>query len=213
MATVCDTRTQVLSLLADLLDYPDARLARTALDCRELVEEATPAAAALLDDFVADIESIPPGRLEEYYAGAFDFDLPTDVDVTCYPYIGHHLLGESYRRSRFMVGLIERYREHGFEAPEGELPDHVLVMLRFLAHAPDSELAEELVGEALLPALARMTDEGDERELEGEGGRRIYLRVLEAVRLVLRDQLWPDTPVSTYDLVLDAVGAGEGRGS
>lgn len=200
---VCDTRTHVLSLLGDLLEYPDTRLARKALECRELAAEATPAAAALLDVFLADIECIPLGRLEELYADAFDFDTPTDVDVTCYPYIGHQLLGESYRRSRFMVGLLERYREHGFEVPAGELPDHVLVVLRFLAHAPESDLAEEVVGEALLPALARMTHEGDKSELEGESGRRIYLRVIEAIRLVLKEQLWPDTTVCSYPLALE----------
>ena len=49
-------------------------------------------------------------------------------------------------------------------------------------------MAEEIVGEALLPALGRMTREGDEAELDGESGRRIYLRVLEAVRLVVGER-------------------------
>ena len=138
--------------------------------------------------------------------------------MSCYPYIGHHLLGESYRRSRFMVGLQERYREHGFEVPPEELPDHVLVVLRFLAHAPDSDLAEEIVGEALLPALARMTHEGDGSELGGDSGRGLYLGVLEAIRLVLAEQLWPHTAVCSYPLALEHgpatedVGAGMGCG-
>ena len=148
---VCDTRTHVLSLLGDLLEYPGPGLPAKAAECRELVGDASPRAAELIGLFLDDLERTPSGRLEELYAGAFDFDTPTGVDVSCYPYIGHHLLGESYRRSRFMVGLLERYREHGFEVPPDELPDHLLVMLRFLAHAPDSDLAEELVGEALLP--------------------------------------------------------------
>jgi nitrate reductase molybdenum cofactor assembly chaperone len=200
---VCATRAQVLSLLADLLEYPGPSLPGTVAECRELVADASPRAAELLGTFLDELERTPSGRVEELYAAAFDFDLPTDVGVTCYPHIGHHLLGESYRRSRFMVGLLERYREHGFEPPADELPDHVIVVLRFLARVPDSECAEEIVGEALLPALARMTQEGEGDELEAAGGRELYLRVLEAVRLVLAEQLWPDVPVCSYTLTFE----------
>lgn len=211
---VCDMRTQVLSLLGDLLEYPSPELPARAEACRELVGDASPRAAELLGAFVDALERTPSGRLEELYAGAFDFDRPTDVGVSCYPYIGHHLLGESYRRSRFMVGLLERYREHGYDIPPEELPDHALVVLRFLAHAPDSDLAEEIVGEALLPALSRMTHEGD--TTERESGRGLYLGVLEAIRLVLHEQLWPHTTVCSYPLALEHgpapedVGAGKG---
>ncbi len=194
-----ESRRHLVGLLADLLDYPQPSLSVTARECRELVADASPSAASLLDAFAADVEATTTARMEELYSGAFDLDTLSEFEATCYPYVGHHLLGETYRRSRFMVGLLERYRAHGFEVAGGELPDHVLVMLRFLVCCDDDELAEELVGEALLPALARMTRDGEEAKLEGEGGRRVYLRVLEAVRLVLRDHLWPDTPVCSYD--------------
>jgi nitrate reductase molybdenum cofactor assembly chaperone NarJ/NarW len=213
---VCDTRTQVLSLLGDLLEYPLPTLPATVVECRELVAGDSPRAAGLLGAFLEELERTPSGRVEELYAGAFDFDRPTDVGVSCYPYIGHHLLGESYRRSRFMVGLQGRYREHGFEVPPAELPDHVLVVLRFLAHAPDTELAEEVVGEALLPALSRMTHEGAAGETDGESGRGLYIGVLEAIRLVLHEQLWPNTTVCSYPLALEHgpvpedVGPGKG---
>ena len=209
---VCDTRTQLLSLLADLVDYPGPELPARVAACRALVEESSPRAGALFAAFADDVERTPAGRLEELYAVAFDLELPTGIEPSCYPYVGHHLLGESYRRSRFMVGLLERYREHGFEPAPGELPDHVLVILRFLAHAPDSELAEEIVGEALLPALGQMTHEGDEDALAGDGGRRIYLRVLEAIRLVLAEELWPDTAVARYELDLAPRGRGPAVG-
>jgi nitrate reductase delta subunit len=192
-------RAQIVSLLADLIDYPRAGLAETVAECRQRVVWATPAAGDLLDVFVDDVERLPLGRLEELYSNAFDLDTLSASDATCYPYVGHHLLGETYRRSRFMVGLLERYHEHGFAVEHGELPDHVLVMLRFLARCPDDELAEELVGEAILPALARMTQNGAEAGLAGESGRRIYLRVLEAIRLVLEQQLWPDTVACSYE--------------
>ncbi|HLI58092.1 MAG TPA: molecular chaperone TorD family protein [Solirubrobacteraceae bacterium] len=182
------TRARALALLADLLDYPRPGLAAAARACRDLVARESPDAAASLASFADVVAATPPGRLEELYSGVFD------LDASCYPYVGHHLLGESYRRSRFMVGLAERYRAHGFEAA-GELPDHLVVVLRFLAAHPGSELAEELVAEALLPALAKMTREG------GAHGHP-YARVLEAVRAVL-SAFWPDAAVRTE---LAAVG-------
>ena len=198
---ISDTeRRRLVGLLADLLDYPQPSLAESVRACKLLVERETPRAGRLLEAFVADLEAKSTARMQELYSGAFDLDTMSGTEATCYPYVGHHLLGETYRRSRFMVGLIERYRAHGFEIAGGELPDHVLVMLRFLAVCDDDEVNEEIVGEALLPALGRMTGNGDDAVLDGDTGRRIYLRVLEAVRLVLCDQLWPDTPVSEYDV-------------
>ena len=198
-------RPHLLFLLADLLDYPRAGLHDRARECRELVAPESKAAAVLLDAFLDDLDHVPQARLEELYSGAFDLATMAEADATCHPYIGHHLFGESHRRSRFMAALVERYRAHGFEAV-GEMPDHVVVVLRFLARCDDDELAEEIVGEALLPALARMTHEGKAASLDGRSGRLIYLRVLEATRLVVSELLWPETPVCSYETVLEPVG-------
>jgi nitrate reductase molybdenum cofactor assembly chaperone len=208
-AVAVASRARAVAALADLLEYPSPGLPDAIRRVRAAAD-GVPAATALLDRFAADVDALPPGRLEELYSAAFDLSTPSSVDATCYPYVGHHLFGESYRRSRFMVGLLERYAAEGFEVEGAELPDHVVVLLRFLATDPDPELAAELVGDALLPALGRMTLKGEEAALEGESGRRIWLRALEAVRLVLRDALWPDVTVASYDDVEPpAADAGE----
>jgi nitrate reductase assembly molybdenum cofactor insertion protein NarJ len=207
VVTVSDSdRSRLLALLAELLDYPRPGLAESARECRDLVAPRCDGVAALLDAFLADLGCVSQDRLEEFYSGAFDLATMGETDATCHPYIGHHLFGENYRRSRFMAGLAERYRAHDFEAGT-ELPDHVVVILRFLARCPDDEVAEEIVGEALLPALARMTHEGNDAVLEGRSGREIYLRVLEAARLVVSEVLWPDVPVASYETVPELEGA------
>lgn len=184
-------RSRIVTLFADLLDYPQVGGSEQAAQCRALIARGSPRAADLLDAFLADLERIPFGRLEELYTGAFDLDTLSDLDATCYPYVGHHLLGESYKRSTFMLELSQRYTALGFVV-EHELPDHLVVMLRFLARCADADLAEELVGDAILPALSRMTQDGDTDAIEGVSGRRVYLRLLEALRLVLAEQLWPE---------------------
>lgn len=144
---------QLLQHFAEILEYPRSNVLSTAQACRELAAEVSPRAAVHLDAFVRFVAEVSPERLEELYSSTFD------LDPTCHPYVGYHLLGESYKRSAFLVGLKERYRAHGFTVPAGELPDHLTILLRFLAVCDDPVLSSEIVHEALLPALARMTKE------------------------------------------------------
>ncbi len=177
------TRKRLLSLLADILDYPGEGLTGRVAEAQALLA-AESEAARLLDAFADFVAVTPPGRLEEIYTGAFDLDTLSDLDATCYPYVGHHLFGESYKRSTFLVELAERYRTHGFAPPPGELPDHLVVILRFLCACPDAGLAEEIVTEALVPALRRMV--GDEGGLDpAPTGKGAYLAVLRALLVLL----------------------------
>jgi len=55
----------------------------------------------------------------------------------------------------FLVRLKEQYRACGLDLGS-ELPDHVAALLGLLAATEDAEFAEELIIEALVPALDRM---------------------------------------------------------
>lgn len=185
-------RNRLIELFADLLEYPRTGVIEQAHECLALLGDGSQRAAEMLDRFTRDLERIPLARIEEIYTGAFDLDTLSDLDATCYPYVGHHLLGETYKRSTFMLELQQRYTAHEFVV-ERELPDHLVVMLRFLVVCPDDELAEELVADAILPALSQMTrDDQQQDALAGEEGRSVYLRVLEALRLTLGEVLWPE---------------------
>ncbi len=183
----------ILSLFADLLDYPRPGLMGAVRKCAALVAPHNPEAGMLLRAFCAFVQQTPPGHLEEVYTGTFD------LDAACHPYVGYHLFGESYKRSVFLLELKQRYRAQGF-AVENELPDHLVVLLRFLAQSDDAPLVREIICQAMLPALERMTGKApsagyDEEEpadapaftLASQGQRRQgpYHRVLEALRLVL----------------------------
>lgn len=177
-----ETQSQVLHLFAQMLEYPRPGLAAAAAECRDLVSSTTPEAVALLSVFHAFAEEAPPGQLEEFYTSAFD------LDATCYPYAGFHLFGESYKRSIFMIGLKERYRDCNFVMPGNDLPDHVAVILRFLSVCKNAAIAEEILQDALLPTLKRMAgknkDEApseDDSEPESGGRRSIYQPVLKAL--------------------------------
>ena len=186
-----DSTSRLYRLFADLVGYPTPALAGQALETAAGVEVAQ--AAALLHEFHSFVEQASPARLEELYTGTFD------LQAVCYPYVGYHLFGESYKRGMFMAQLSAGYRERGFSAGK-ELPDHVAVILRFLAtvHAaersgatvpaaersgasvPEDGFSQALLQEGLIPALDTM--------VKAFGGQsdNPYAGVIRALLLVLR---------------------------
>ncbi len=187
--TDSDSTQRLLQLFADILDYPrSGPPGGPVRECESVAAPLSAEATALLREFRAFAESVNLGRLEEVYSSTFD------LDPSCYPYVGYHLLGESYKRSAFLQEIRSHYRAEGFV--EGtELPDHIAVMLRFAAVTRDTDTAKEIVSHALLPALERMTGRAKSAGFDDEAtptvpaqGRRggPYRGVLEALRLCLQ---------------------------
>jgi nitrate reductase delta subunit len=186
---------RLFGLFAQFLDYPQSSLSEGLRECQALLSAQNPASGELFGEFFRFADKMPLGRLQEVYTHTFD------LDAAYHPYIGYHLFGESYKRSAFLVGLKERYRESAFTPPENQLPDHLPAALRFLAACGDENTSGELIQEALLPALAKMlkregekAGEFDEQgEAPGSGSREErqvppYVKLLEALRLVLQRQ-------------------------
>ena len=167
---------RAFGLFAGMLEYPGPDLPARVDECLPLVSEASPGAAERLDKFRAFVGDTPADLLEELYTGTFD------LQMVSYPYVGYQLFGESYKRGAFMVGLKEQYRGVGLS--EGnELPDHLAVVLRFLAVLEDVEAREELVRYCLIPALGKMSG-------SFEGKENPYGQVILALLVLLRE-LYP----------------------
>lgn len=159
-------------LFADLLSCPTPSLPARARGGASLLASVDGDAADLVDRFRDFLEETPPGRLEEIHAGVFD------LQPVCCPYVGYHLFGEHYRRGIFMARLREHYRDHSF--PEGkELPDHIVVLLRYLAGGYDEETDRDLVTVCLLPATEKMVKASAD-------ATNPYRGILEALVRVLR---------------------------
>lgn len=166
-----------LELFADLLEYPTPRLADQAEACIESLKPVLPEAAERLSGFRSGVRQRSQARMEELYTTTFD------LQPVCYPYVGYHLFGESYKRGAFMAKLVEGYRAGGFD-PGRELPDHIAVILRFLALGAETrkgDFGRALLLEGLLPALEKMT-----RALEGQAAIP-YGAVLQSLSLFLAE--------------------------
>ncbi len=73
-----------------------------------------------------------------------------------------HVHGESRERGGAMVSLLETYQDAGFEPATSELPDHVPVLLEFLALRPFQE-AQAILADAahIFAALATRLERRD----------------------------------------------------
>lgn len=149
------TRQALAAAFADVLSYPDEPPPAAARRCAELARGRDAEAGRLLESFAALAEAEPLGALQEAYTRTFDLDTLSRSEPTCYPYVGHYLFDESHKRGAFIVELRKRFRAHGFE-DGSDLADHLVVLLRFLSVSADDALADEIVDDAILPALARM---------------------------------------------------------
>ncbi|MGZ4270005.1 MAG: nitrate reductase molybdenum cofactor assembly chaperone [Solirubrobacteraceae bacterium] len=109
-----------------------------------------------------EVDALPPGdaraALERFLAAADDGSDPRARYVTTFdlrravtPHLTYYEHGDTRRRGVALLRLKRLYREAGLPVADGELPDHLAVVLAFAALAPDG------YGEAVLaehrPAL------------------------------------------------------------
>lgn len=156
-----DTTPVLFDSFAALLEYPSSNISEQAQHCFEQIQSVYPEVTEKLETFNCAIGQLPLDRMQELYTTTFD------MQPVCYPYVGYHLFGESYKRGAFMAQLNEAYHVIGYSAGQ-ELPDHLAVILRFLGLDSDNysgEFCQTLLKEGVQPALEKMLKAfGDESE-------------------------------------------------
>jgi nitrate reductase molybdenum cofactor assembly chaperone NarJ/NarW len=147
--TISDTYAS----LALMLDYPAEK---------KKLQEAQAMVSSFLNDHYqgvslatfarfADTSSL--ATLQEEYVATFDFNPATA------PYLGHHLFGDNRKKGGYMIRLKQDYGRYGFVPPGVELPDHLAVVLGFLAHLAREEgyeVRKLFIAESVLPGMERM---------------------------------------------------------
>lgn len=132
------------AVLAEAFRYPaPGRLDLLRARSGEILERA---ARSAFEEFLKQIGQLTLGEWEELYTRTLDLNPP----VT--PYLGYQRWGESYQRGNFMARMNRWLNENQIDL-DGELPDHLIPIFRYLeaVSAPPGELAE-----VLEPALKRM---------------------------------------------------------
>ena len=145
-----------IKAISALLSYPTPDLQqagpelKAALQQGNLLQEPTLKALAKLID---TLETSDIYELQETYVALFDRSKTLSLNLF------EHVHGESRDRGGAMVDLVENYRAAGFEPASTELPDHLPVLLEFLAMRPLDEAREVLADAAhILEGIAVRLD-------------------------------------------------------
>jgi nitrate reductase delta subunit len=141
----------LFEILASLLEYPSSDLNLRVERAKQWLTIQEPEVAVQFLSFRRKIRAFPVDKLQELYTQTFDLNPVCTLDI------GYHVFGENYKRGELLAKLRET--EAPFElGQENQLPDHLPVLLRLLGKLEDEELRLALIGEILIPALARMLD-------------------------------------------------------
>lgn len=139
----------VYQALATLIAYP--------LD-QQALQASHAQVAQYLNDRGLSLPSAPLGdavrtstlpELQEQYVALFDFN------ASLAPYLGHHLYGDNQKKGRYLIGLKQAFNRHGYQPSSSELPDHLEVLLGFLAMLSDEERPAYL-REQVQPGLVKL---------------------------------------------------------
>ena len=110
-----------------LLDYPDdAMLARAEL-LRSASQELPQGIGDSIRSFLDHLESTPLPELQADYVETFDSRRRCNLFLT---YFAH---GDTRKRGMALLRFKQTYLGAGFELDDGELPDHLCVVLEFAA--------------------------------------------------------------------------------
>lgn len=143
MALQLQDRT--LKALSLILSYPTRELQVAMPEIGGVLASdtrLTAAARRALRPLVEELSSRDIYDLEEQFVLLFDRSRTLSLNLF------EHVHGESRDRGGAMVSLIETYRAGGFEPATSELPDHLPILLEYLATRPFAEARETLADAA-----------------------------------------------------------------
>jgi nitrate reductase delta subunit len=136
---------RTLKALSLILSYPTRELQAAMPEIGGVLaadSRLTSAARRELRPLVDALTSDDIYDLEEKFVLLFDRSRTLSLNLF------EHVHGESRDRGGAMVSLVETYRDGGFDPVTSELPDHLPVLLEFLATRPFAEAQDTLADAA-----------------------------------------------------------------
>jgi nitrate reductase molybdenum cofactor assembly chaperone NarJ/NarW len=125
-----------LRVLARLLSYPDAALRQHLGELRRALHDEkalAPARLAELDALIDSIEAQSAIDAEADYVQLFDSGRRTAL------HLFEHVHGDSRDRGPAMIDLAQTFEQAGLYLAEGEMPDHLPVVLEYVSTQPPRE--------------------------------------------------------------------------
>jgi nitrate reductase delta subunit len=132
------TMTFTLRVLAHLLSYPDAELREHLAEMRDALRTERALSSGRLAELDVLLDRLGSPRTldtEANYVELFDRGRGTAL------HLFEHVHGDSRDRGPAMIDLIKTYEEAGLYLGEGELPDHLTVVLEYASTQPPAQAA------------------------------------------------------------------------
>ena len=132
---------RTLKAISLLLSYPTAELQAGMPEIGAIVLADLRLTPQLRTNLQPLLERLGQGDIydvQEDYVMLFDRSRTLSLNLF------EHVHGESRDRGGAMVSLMETYRAAGFEPATTELPDHLPVLLEYLATRPEAEVRDVL---------------------------------------------------------------------
>jgi nitrate reductase molybdenum cofactor assembly chaperone NarJ/NarW len=150
---------RTLKALSLILSYPSAELQAAMPEIGGVLVSETRLTAAARRDLRPLVEALSRRDiydLQEEYVMLFDRSRTLSLNLF------EHVHGETRDRGAAMVSLVDTYRAGGFDPISTELPDHLPVLLEFLATRPVAEARETLADAAhIFATLAKRLERRD----------------------------------------------------
>ncbi len=143
MTLVLNDRT--LKAISLILSYPTEELQAAMPEIGGVLSSETRLTAVTrraLRPLVTALAGDDIYNLQEQFVMLFDRSRTLSLNLF------EHVHGESRDRGGAMVSLVEAYRDAGFDPATSELPDHLPVLLEFLATQPAAEATDTLADAA-----------------------------------------------------------------
>jgi nitrate reductase delta subunit len=155
-----------LTMLAEALRYPTCDCLKTLQSSRSGIPPGE--VKESFEAFLERVQELSLGEWEELYTRTWD------LDPIIFPYVGYQTWGENYRRGNFMSRLNRALVKAGVDT-DGELPDHLVPVLRYLdtVSLPLPELVE-----IFEPALQKMLT--TLRKVEASNSYILWLEAVQA---------------------------------
>jgi len=134
----------IYTMMARLLDYPDAELMENLPGIIELLKEDPEVNGQERDTLIQLVSWMQLHSLtglQENYVQTFDMTPEHDLHLT------HHLFGDDRGRGPALIDLSEHYKSAGLEMESGEIPDFLPLILEYVSTLDEMQ-ARVFLGDA-----------------------------------------------------------------
>ena len=164
---------------ARLVEYPWEDIRGVVDECLEMLKDHPqypPEVKEELKKFKDSTAELSLDELQELYSYTFEFSSDYTIDM------GYHLY-DGFRRANHLLKLKQMYREYNFpydDVAGGELPDNLVVVLKFLDGLDDEAVHREIKENFLIKSLEKLN-----KNFELTNNDCPYRHIIRALLLVI----------------------------